>query len=345
MGSHRLHTAFMNQIASRYWQFRYQQIKQDLSDPIGTQERVLQALVRKAQTTSFGRRYHFRELQNAHDFQQAVPVHQYADLWPSIESMMAGQSNVLWPGQLQDFGKTAGTSSDSPKYIPLSMEMLQQNHSRGSRDVMSFFCQRFPETQVFTGRGLILGGTFYQNPEFPTARIGDISAFMVRYMPWLASLFLFPGKSVTLLPNWEEKIKTIAEKAIQESITNITGMPTWILVFAKEVCRITGKNRLIDVWPELQVFNHGGMQFDLYEPLFENLMPRDQVYYHDIYNATEGFFAFREHPDHEGMRLLLRNAVYYEFQALDSGKVFKLDEVELATPYALVISNAGGLWR
>ncbi|MEM6722920.1 MAG: GH3 auxin-responsive promoter family protein [Bacteroidota bacterium] len=335
----------MNRIASWYWQFRYQQIEQDLHDPIGSQERVLKSLIQKAQSTSFGQSHHFREISSIAHFQEAVPIHQYDDLIGDIQLMMDGKADVLWPGAIHDFGKTAGTSSNSPKFIPLSMEMLQHNHSRGSRDVMSFFCHRFPETAVFTGKGLILGGTFYQDPKFPEARIGDISAFMVRYMPWLASLFLFPGKSVTLLPDWEQKIQLIAEKAIQESITNITGMPTWILVFAKEVCRITGKDRLVDVWPELQVFNHGGMQFDLYEPLFDNLLPRDRVYYHDIYNATEGFFAFREHPEQEGMRLLLRNAVYYEFQDLNSKSILSLREVEIGKPYALVISNAGGLWR
>jgi hypothetical protein len=263
--------------------------------------------------------------------------------------MVNGEENILWPSHIKWFAKSSGTTSDRSKFIPVSDEALEDCHYKGGKDLVSIFCNNRPDTNVFKGKGLVLGGSHQVNEVGNTIQ-GDLSAIIVKNLPFWAEYHRVPDKLTTLNPNFEEKIEKIAQMAIKENITNISGVPTWNVVLAKRILEITGKSNLLEVWPNLEFYFHGGVSFKPYREQFKALIPSDYMYYMENYNASEGYFAIQDLENVEEMLLMLDYGIYFEFlptENLDDEhpKTLGLDEVEIGKNYALIISTNSGLWR
>jgi hypothetical protein len=317
--------------------------------PENAQREVLQDIVTSAQYTEFGRKYHFHELFNIHSFKQAVPVHEYEDLKPYIERIMNGEQNILWNTPVYWFAKSSGTTSDKSKFIPISDESLEDGHFKAAKDVLTMYYQFNPESELLTGKGLVIGGSHNINPMNNEAQYGDLSAVLLQNTPFWGHWLRTPDLSIALMDEWETKIEKLAESTIKENVTSISGVPTWTMVLFKRILAITGKKTMADVWPSLELYMHGGVSFTPYKEQFEKLIGK-KINYLEMYNASEGFFAAQESPGDDGMLLFTDHGIFMEFMpAGEYGKKFPytvgLQDVELNKNYALVISTNGGLWR
>jgi hypothetical protein len=318
-------------------------------NPADAQREVLQDLVTSAQYTEFGRKYHFHELFNIHSFKQAVPVHEYDDLKPYIERIMNGEQNILWNTPVYWFAKSSGTTSDKSKFIPISEESLEDCHFKAAKDVLTMYYQFNPDSELLTGKGLVIGGSHNINPMNNDAQYGDLSAVLLQNTPFWGHWLRTPDLSIALMDEWENKIEKLAESTIKENVTSISGVPTWTLVLFKRILEITGKKTMAEVWPSLELYMHGGVSFTPYKEQFDKLIGKP-VNYLEMYNASEGFFAAQESPGDDGMLLFTDHGIFMEFMPVSEyGKknpyTIGLQEVELGKNYALIISTNGGLWR
>ncbi len=334
---------------SRLARLRVWQIEQWINNPLAAQREVLQHLVTAAQYTEFGRKYNFDNLFTIKAFKETVPIHEYDDLKPYIERLMNGEENLLWNTPVNWFAKSSGTTSDKSKFIPITDESLQETHFQGAKDLLTLYYHFNPESDLLTGKGLVIGGSHQVNKLNDDTMFGDLSAVLMQNTPFWGSWLRTPELSVALLDEWETKIEKLAESTIPENVTSISGVPTWTLVLIKRILEITGKQTLKEVWPNLELYMHGGVSFTPYKEQFHKLIGAP-INYIDIYNASEGFFAAQNNPDEEGMLLFLNHGIFYEFLPVEEyGKsnpqTIGLDEVELNKNYALVISTNGGLWR
>lgn len=319
------------------------------SNPLDAQREVLQDLVTSAQYTEIGRQYHFHELFNIRAFKQAVPVHEYDDLKPYIERMMRGEQNILWNTPVYWFAKSSGTTSDKSKFIPISDESLEDCHFKAAKDVLTMYYQFNPNSQLLTGKGLVIGGSHNINPMNTEAQYGDLSAVLLQNSPFWGHWLRTPDLSIALMDEWESKIEKLAKSTINENVTSISGVPTWTLVLFKRILEITGKKTMSEVWPSLELYMHGGVSFTPYKDQFRKIIGKD-INYLEMYNASEGFFAAQESPTDEGMLLFIDHGIFIEFMPVQEyGKKFPytigLQDVELGRNYAPVISTNGGLWR
>ncbi|MEO6613080.1 MAG: GH3 auxin-responsive promoter family protein [Chitinophagaceae bacterium] len=319
------------------------------NNPLDAQREVLQDLVTSAQYTEFGRKYNFSNLFNVRDFKMAVPIHEYNDLKPFIERIMNGEQNILWNTPIYWFAKSSGTTSDKSKFIPVSDESLEEGHYKGSKDVLSMYYQFKPDSELLTGKGLLIGGSHSINPMNKEAQYGDLSAVLFQNSPFWAHWLRTPDLSIALMDEWESKIEKLAAATIKENVTSVSGVPTWTLVLFKRILEITGKKTIAEVWPSLELFMHGGVSFTPYKEQFQKLIGKE-VNYLEMYNASEGFFAAQDVPGSEGMLLFPDHGVFYEFMPVSEyGKkdpqTVGLQDVELGRNYAPVISTNGGLWR
>ncbi|MEI9806475.1 MAG: GH3 auxin-responsive promoter family protein [Bacteroidota bacterium] len=317
--------------------------------PENAQREVLQDLVTSAQYTEFGRKYQFHELFNIHSFKQAVPVHEYDDLKPYIERIMNGEQNVLWNTPVYWFAKSSGTTSDKSKFIPISDESLEDGHFKAAKDVLTMYYQFNQESELLTGKGLVIGGSHNINPMNNEAQYGDLSAVLLQNTPFWGHWLRTPDLSIALMDEWETKIEKLAESTIKENVTSISGVPTWTLVLFKRILAITGKKTMAEVWPSLELYMHGGVSFTPYKEQFEKIIGK-KINYLEMYNASEGFFAAQENPGDDGMLLFTDHGIFMEFMPVgEYGKKFPntigLQDVELNKNYALIISTNGGLWR
>jgi len=317
--------------------------------PIETQEQLLRGLISKAQNTTYGQLHHFEHISDREIFSKLVPLSSYAALKPYIEKMRDGQTDILWPGKIEWFAKSSGTTSGVSKYLPVSKESIEECHFSGGRFELALYCNAVPETKIFEGLGLRLGGSTQIQQE-GKGQSGDLSAILIQNIPLWAELRSAPSHETALLSDWEEKLEAIIDEAITQNITSLWGVSSWFLVLFKKVLERTGKSNLLEVWPNLELFAHGGVNFAPYEQQFRELMPGTQVTFMENYNASEGFFAVQDDPSIDGMLLLLNNGIYYEFIPLDTfngtaSKTLLLEDVELDTDYAIVITTNGGLWR
>ncbi|MCX6316458.1 MAG: GH3 auxin-responsive promoter family protein [Bacteroidetes bacterium] len=318
-------------------------------NPLDAQREVLQDLVTSAQYTEFGRKYNFSNLFTVKDFKQAVPIHEYENLKPFIERIMNGEQNILWNTPVYWFAKSSGTTSDKSKFIPISTESLEEGHFKASKDVLSMYYQYKPDSELLTGKGLLIGGSHSINPMNAEAQYGDLSAVLFQNSPFWAHWLRTPDLSIALMDEWESKIEKIAEATIKENVTSVSGVPTWTLVLFKRILEITGKKTIGEVWPSLELYMHGGVSFTPYREQFHQIIGRD-INYLEMYNASEGFFAAQERPGDDGMLLFSDHGIFYEFMPVSEyGKkeprTVGLGEVELDKNYAPVISTNGGLWR
>jgi hypothetical protein len=316
---------------------------------LDAQREVLQDLVTSAQYTEFGRKYNFSGLFNVKAFKEAVPIHEYDDIKPYIERIMEGEQNILWNTPIYWFAKSSGTTSDKSKFIPISEESLQDGHYKASKDVLSLYYQFHPESNLLTGKGLVIGGSHNINPMNNDAQYGDLSAVLLQNSPFWGHWLRTPDLSIALMDEWESKIEKLAENTMYENVTSISGVPTWTLVLFKRILELTGKKTMSEVWPSLELYMHGGVSFTPYREQFKNIIGKD-INYLEMYNASEGFFAAQDIPGQEGMLLFTDHGIFMEFMPVSEyGKpnpqTVGLQDVELGHNYALVISTNGGLWR
>ncbi|HLP38526.1 GH3 auxin-responsive promoter family protein [Lacibacter sp.] len=334
---------------SRLARLRMWRIESWMNNPVAAQREVLQDLVTTAQYTQFGHQYKFAKLFNLREFKNTVPVHEYDDIKPYIERMMQGEENVLWPTPVTWFAKSSGTTSDKSKFIPVSDESMKDGHFKASKDVLTLYYNNFPASDLLTGKGLVIGGSHNIYPFNEEIQFGDLSAVLMQNAPFWTNWIRTPELSVLLMDEWESKIEKLAETTVKENVTSISGVPTWNLVLFRRILELTGKQTIAEVWPELELFMHGGVSFVPYREQFEKIIGKP-INYLEMYNASEGFFAAQDQPGEEGMLLFADHGIFYEFMPLEEyGKQFPntigLSKVELGKNYALIISTNGGLWR
>ncbi|MCC7030325.1 MAG: GH3 auxin-responsive promoter family protein [Chitinophagaceae bacterium] len=329
---------------------RWSAIDNFLLNPYSTQVMVFNSLIHAGQFTKFGREHNFQQIDHFKDFKKMVPVHEYDDIKHYIQRMMEGEQNILWNTPITWFAKSSGTTSDKSKFIPVSNESLEDGHYKAAKDVLALYYHNFPQSGILSGKCLTLGGSHEINQLNTDSYYGDLSAVMIQNMSYFTQLIRTPDISIALMQEWEEKIEKMAHSTIKEDVTMIAGVPTWTIVLIKKIFEITGKNNLQDVWPNLELYMHGGVNFTPYVSQFKKLIPSSKMHYLETYNASEGFFAAQDVIDREGMLLFLNHGIFYEFMPMEEyGKKFphtcQLEDVETGKNYAIVISTNAGLWR
>lgn len=319
--------------------------------PHEVQQELFQNLITKAKGTEWGMKYGYSDKFSVREFQERVPVTTYEELYPYIERVMMGEQNILWPTKTEWFAKSSGTTNARSKYIPVSPESLEDCHYKGGKDMLSIYVNLFPETKLFTGKGLSIGGSHRPSEINAKVNCGDVSAVIMQNLPIWAEAMRTPPLKVALMDKWEEKIEKMVELTVQENVTSMSGVPTWTYVLLKRILEVTGKNNILEVWPNLELFTHGAVAFGPYRQLFREIIPFDKMNYLEVYNASEGFFGIQDQAGTEDeMLLMLDYGVYYEFIPMDqfdeeNPKTLTLDQVELGKNYAIVISTNAGLWR
>ena len=317
--------------------------------PEDSQREVLQDLVTSAQYTEFGKKYNFSKLFSIKSFKKAVPIHEYDDIKPYIQRIMDGEQNILWNTPINWFAKSSGTTSDKSKFIPVSEESLQDCHYKAAKDVLTLYYSYNPDSDLLTGKGLVIGGSHNIHQFNEEVQYGDLSAVLLQNTPFWGSWIKTPELSIALMDEWEEKIERLAQSTIKENVTSISGVPTWTMVLFKRILDITGKNNIGEVWPSLELYIHGGVSFKPYREQFNRLIGK-KINYLEMYNASEGFIAAQENPEDEGMLLFVDHGIFMEFMPVseygkEEPETVGLNKVELGKNYAPVISTNGGLWR
>ncbi len=321
-----------------------------LLNPIDTQLKVFNHLISSGQFTEYGKQYHFEKLNSIADFKANVPINDYDSLKPQIQRILEGEQNILWPSEITWFAKSSGTTSDKSKFIPISKEGLDDNHYKGGKDALTLYLKQYPQSEFMSGKCLVIGGSHQINQLNEDSFYGDLSAVMLQNLSRTGNIMRVPDLSISLMSEWEEKIEKIAQTTINENVTYIAGVPTWTIVLIKRLFEIAGTNNLHDIWPNLELYIHGGVSFKPYRQQFEAFFPKGKINYLETYNASEGFFAAQDLADSDSMLLFLNHGIYYEFMPVEEyGKenpqTLSLKEVELNKNYALVISTSCGLWR
>lgn len=341
---------FINSIVSWLNIKRLHQIELFKEYPANVQQEMLFKLIAKSKDTEWGQNHAFNEIHSVEEFQENVPLQTYEDIKPFVDRLRDGEQNVLWPGEIKWFAKSSGTTNDKSKYIPVTKEALEDCHFRGGKDVMAIYTDHNPATKIYSGKGLTLGGSHKINNFSNQSLYGDLSAILIENLPWWVDIIRTPKSEIALLDKWEEKLEKITETTIRENVTNIAGVPSWNLVLIKHILNITGKNNLLDVWPNLELFTHGGVSFAPYREQFKNIIPSEKMNYMEAYNASEGFFAIQNDPLHDDMLLMLDYGIFYEFIPMDEfhkeyPKAVTIEKVIPGINYAIVISTNAGLWR
>lgn len=329
---------------------RQKELDKYANNGLAMQQEVLHYLVEYAKDTEYGRNHLFSTIQSYDDFVQNVPVNTYEELKGDIDRMRHGEENILWPGQVKWYAKSSGTTNDKSKFIPVSPEALQHTHYQGPKDVVAFYLQNNPNSHLFEGKSLILGGSHSPNYNLPDSLVGDLSAILIENISPLANLVRVPKKSTALLSDFEVKRDRIARETLHKNVTNISGVPSWMLSVLVRVLELSGKQHLEEVWPNLEVFFHGGIAFTPYRKHYEQLITKSDMHYMETYNASEGFFGIQNDPSDPAMLLMLDYGVFYEFipiEELGTEKptIVPLSGVKIGQNYAMVISNLCGLWR
>lgn len=340
----------LTNIARYFLRPRLHELEAHFTDPLRLQREGLQALVQKAKGTEYGRQHLFSTFKGYEDFCRNVPVNTYEELKGYIDRMRHGEADVLWPGVCKWYAKSSGTTNDKSKFIPVTQDGLKHVHYQGPTDVVTFYLKNNPQSRIFDGKGLILGGSHQQNYDLRDTLVGDLSAILIENISPLANLFRVPRKQTALLSDFEVKRERIAKETLHKNVTNISGVPSWMLSVLVKVVELSGKSNLAEVWPNLEVFFHGGIAFTPYRKQYEKLIPSDKMHYMETYNASEGFFGIQNDPDDKSMLLMLDYGMFYEFMPLEEvgsahPNVVPLEGVELNRNYAMIISNSCGLWR
>ena len=319
--------------------------------PQEVQTELFEKLIVEASETEWGKKHNYKNIVTYSDFCSNVPLQDYETLKPSIKRLMSGEQNILWPTDIKWFAKSSGTTSDRSKMIPVSKEALEGCHHKGGKDLLALYYNHHPEAKLYKGKHLIVGGSVEVNSVSESSFSGDLSAIIVKSLPWWVERRRTPSRQIAMMHEWEEKIEKMAHSTLKEDVCIIAGVPSWTMVLLKRVLDISGKKNLKEVWPNLVLYMHGGVSFEPYKEQFKQLIPDPNMNYVETYNASEGFFGIQDQLHSTDLLLMLDYGVYYEFipmdsfEGINSKKVINLSEVEVGKNYALVISTNAGLWR
>ncbi len=340
----------LNAVVAWFLRKRMNTIRQWMAHPHDTQERVLTQLLTQASGTGFGATHEFSSITHADTFRERVPVSDYDQLKPYIDRMMQGEHQLLWHEPVRWFSKSSGTTADKSKFIPMSTQSIEDCHFHGAIDLLSAYCEAHEQTRLFSGKGLIIGGSHQINSLNELQRYGDLSAVLMQNMGFFAQWYRTPELNIALMDDWEKKIEALSRSTLKEDVTNISGVPTWTIILIRRLFELSGKKNLQEIWPGLELYVHGGVNFEPYREQFRTLIPGDRMRYYQTYNASEGFFAFQLEPDAHDMVLHLDNGIFYEFMPMSEvgqphPKTLLLQEVKTGVNYALVITTNAGLWR
>jgi len=310
----------------------------------------LNKLLTKARDTEWGKKYDYKSIRSYQDFCQRVPIQTYDDLKPYITRMINGEKNILWPSVVRWYARSSGTTNDKSKFIPVTDEILWRCHYKGGVDCVALYLENNPKSNFFSKKGLILGGSHSPSPLNAQAHQGDLSAVLLQNLNPLVNLVRVPKKKIILMDEWESKIKAIVDSTWHKDINSLSGVPSWMLVLIRAVLEKTGKKHLTEVWPNMEVFFHGGISFEPYRDLYKTLIPSEDMHYMETYNASEGFFGIQDDLSDPSLLLMQDYGVFFEFIPLDElnstdPTVLALHEVEKDINYAMIISTLGGLWR
>ncbi len=340
----------LNAVLSWFIKKRIHQIDLFRKYPIEVQQEVLHNLIYKGQDTIWGRQHNFASIRSYEDFKKAMPIQDYEDVKPYVDRLIHGEQNLLWPTDVKWFAKSSGTTSDKSKFIPVSKEALEDCHYRGGKDLLSIYYNYNQTANLYDGKSLVVGGSSQVNQLSEDSYFGDLSAIIVKNLPFWVEYRRTPDISVALMGVWEEKIDKMAELTAKENVTNIAGVPSWTLVLLKKILEQTGANDISEIWPNLQLIMHGGVSFEPYREQFNRLIPSPKVSYLESYNASEGFFGIQDIIGQPDMLLMLDYGIFFEFLPIDeleseNKNPVALEDVEVGINYALIISTNAGLWR
>lgn len=339
----------INSIASWVLKQRIHQIELFLKYPNEVQEELLMTLIGSSENTFIGKQYDFSSIRSYAQFAERVPIQHYEEIQPLIERTRLGEQFVFWNSPVKWFAKSSGTTNAKSKFIPVSNEALQDCHYKGSKDLLCMYLNNNEDSQLFTGKSLRLGGSS-QIYEDNNSFFGDLSAILIENMPIWAEFSSTPSNKTSLMSEWESKLKAIVNETRGENVTSFAGVPSWLLVLMNRILEESGKEHLHELWPNLEVYFHGGVSFEPYRDQYRRLLPKKDFRYYEIYNASEGFFAIQDQNDSSDLLLMLDYGIFYEFIPMDSfgtenQRVIRLAEVELNKNYAIVITTNSGLWR
>ena len=340
----------LTRIANKFFLSRQKDLEKHFTEPDQLQRKVLEYLVSKGRDTEYGRSHAFENIKCYDDFVKSVPINTYEELKGDIDRMRHGETNVLWPGLVRWYAKSSGTTNDKSKFIPVSSAGLHDIHYKGGADVVAFYLRNNPDSRLFDGKSLILGGSHSPNYNVESSLVGDLSAILIENINPFVNLFRVPKKRTALLSDFELKRDRIAQECMDKNVTNISGVPSWMLSVLVRVLEMSGKKHIEDVWPNLEVFFHGGIAFEPYRKQYEEIITSPKMHYMETYNASEGFFGIQDDPNDHSMLLMLDYGVYYEFIPLEdvgspNPSIIPLEAVETGKNYAMVISTSCGLWR
>ena len=328
---------------------RIKNIKKFVDNPIQVQESVFNYLIKKGIKTKFGEDHQFEKITNYITFKNQIPIRTYEDFDHYITKIRKGGEDILWPGKINWFAKSSGTINNKSKFIPVTKESLEDCHFKAGKDMLSIYENNFPKINIYNGKGIMLGGSMTKSKK-RKFKDGDLSAILLDEFPFWVNYHRVPDINTALMKEWDEKLDKIAKQAINENITNLTGVPSWMLILLKRILQLSGKNNILELWPNLELYMHGGVNFEPYRQQFEEIIPSDKMNYLEGYNASEGFFGVQDKNPSEGILLMLDYGIFYEFIPMykyRNGKTdaINLSEVELNRDYALIITTNGGLWR
>lgn len=339
-----------NSIASWFLKKRIHQMELFIKYPIEVQKELLDTLIKNARETEIGKLYDFNSIKNYHSFKNRVPIVDYDKIENLINRSRKGEQNIFWPSQIKWFAKSSGTTNSKSKFIPVSNESLEDCHYKAGKDMLSIYFNNNEDSQLLSGKSLRLGGSrelYNDNNTY----FGDLSAIIIDNLPFWAELSSTPSHKVSLMSEWESKMKAIIKESILENVTSLAGVPSWMLVLLNNLIKKTNKNNILEIWPNLEVYFHGGINFNPYKSEYQKLFPDKNFKYYEIYNASEGFFGIQDQNNSDELLLMLDYGIFYEFIPLnskneyDEENIVSLEEIELYINYAIVISTNAGLWR
>jgi len=339
-----------NSIASWFLKKRIHQMELFIKYPIEVQKELLDTLIKNAGETEVGKLYEFNSIKNYKTYKNRVPVVDYDKIEKLINRSRKGEQNIFWPTQIKWFAKSSGTTNSKSKFIPVSNESLEDCHYKAGKDMLSIYFNNNEDSQLLSGKSLRLGGSrelYNDNNTY----FGDLSAIIIDNLPFWAELSSTPSHKVSLMSEWESKMKAIIKESIPENVTSLAGVPSWMLVLLNNLIKKTKKNNILEIWPNLEVYFHGGINFNPYKSEYKKLFPDENFKYYEIYNASEGFFGIQDQNNSDELLLMLDYGIFYEFIPLnsqneyDEKNIISLEEIELSVNYAIVISTNAGLWR
>ena len=340
----------INSVFSWLIKKRIHQIELFMKYPINVQNELLQNLVYEARNTEWGKKHDFKNIKNYNDYINKVPLQNYESLQTLILRIKQGEQNVLWHSEIKWFAKSSGTTTGKSKFIPVSKESLEDCHYKGGKDLLAIYHNIHPETKLIVGKTLVVGGSSKLNPFSETSYYGDLSAIIMKNFPFWVEQRRVPEMEIALMENWDEKIEKMANSTSKEDVSNISGVPSWTLLLLNRILEINKTDNLFDIWPNLELYMHGGVNFSPYQKQFERIIPSSKMNYYESYNASEGYFGIQDQQKSNEMLLMLDYGIFYEFIPFENTNeeqptTVALENVELNKIYEMVITTNAGLWR